>query len=107
MFYGVGLRCSSDPELLWLWHRPAATALIRPLAWETSRTVGMAQKKKKKKKKRKKERKKERMTEKAGATSGPSDGGQATSPGNAVLEFPLWLNRISSILGALGCRFDP
>ena len=23
-----------DPPLLWLWCRPAATALIRPLAWE-------------------------------------------------------------------------
>ena len=23
-----------DPLLLWLWHRPVATALIRPLAWE-------------------------------------------------------------------------
>ena len=23
-----------DPVLRWLWRRPAATALIRPLAWE-------------------------------------------------------------------------
>ena len=23
-----------DPVLLWLWGRPAAAALIRPLAWE-------------------------------------------------------------------------
>ena len=23
-----------DPALLWLWQRPAATAPIRPLAWE-------------------------------------------------------------------------
>ena len=23
-----------DPALLWLWCRPAATSLIRPLAWE-------------------------------------------------------------------------
>ena len=29
---GVGLRHGSD--LMWLWHRLAATALIRPLAWE-------------------------------------------------------------------------
>ena len=34
MSCGVGRRCCSDPELLWLWCRPAATALIRPLAWE-------------------------------------------------------------------------
>ena len=33
---GAGLDCrhSSDLVLLWLWCRPAATALIRPLAWE-------------------------------------------------------------------------
>ena len=33
MSCGVGRRRSSDPAL-WLWCRPAATALIRPLAWE-------------------------------------------------------------------------
>ena len=31
---GVGRRHGLDPELLWLWCRPAATALIGPLAWE-------------------------------------------------------------------------
>ena len=31
---GVGWRYSSDPALLWLWCRPEAAALIRPLAWE-------------------------------------------------------------------------
>ena len=30
----IGHRRSSDPVLLWLEHRPAAAALIRPLAWE-------------------------------------------------------------------------
>ena len=30
----VGRRCGSDLALLWLWHRAAATAPIRPLAWE-------------------------------------------------------------------------
>ena len=34
MSYGVGRRCGSDPEFLWLWCRPAAVALIRPLVWE-------------------------------------------------------------------------
>ena len=34
MSYGVGHRHSSDPEVLWLWHRPAAIAQIGPLAWE-------------------------------------------------------------------------
>ena len=31
---GVGLRCSFDLALLWLWCRPVASALIIPLAWE-------------------------------------------------------------------------
>ena len=30
----VGRRRGSDPALLWLWPRPAAVALFRPLAWE-------------------------------------------------------------------------
>ena len=47
----VGHRRSSDPPLLWLWCRLAATALIGPIAWEHSCTVGVAQKRKKKKKK--------------------------------------------------------
>ena len=29
---GVGRRSGLDPELLWLWRRPGATALIQPLA---------------------------------------------------------------------------
>jgi len=39
---GVGRRCGSDPELLWLWHRPVATAPIRPLAWEPPYAAGVA-----------------------------------------------------------------
>ena len=34
MSCGVGCRRGSDPALLWLWCRPAAIALIPPLAWE-------------------------------------------------------------------------
>ena len=40
----VGHRCGSDPVLLWLWCRPAAAALIRPLTWELSYAVGAAPK---------------------------------------------------------------
>ena len=43
MSCGVGYRRSSDPALLWLWHRPAAIALIRPLAWKPPYAVGAAQ----------------------------------------------------------------
>ena len=31
---------------LWLWHRPAAVALIRPLAWELAYAASVALKKK-------------------------------------------------------------
>ena len=37
-----------DPPLLWLWCRPAATALIRPLAWEPPYAAGAALKRQKK-----------------------------------------------------------
>ena len=49
----VVYRCGSDPALLWLWRRPAATALIRPLAWEPPYAAGAALQKKKRKRKRK------------------------------------------------------
>ena len=32
MSCGIDHRCGLDLTLLWLWHRPAATAPIRPLA---------------------------------------------------------------------------
>ena len=51
MSCGVGHRLSSDTTLLWLWRRPAATALIRPLAWEPPCVAGAALKRPKKKKK--------------------------------------------------------
>ena len=35
MSCGVDCRLGSDPELLWLWHRLMAMALIGPLAWES------------------------------------------------------------------------
>ena len=48
---GVGRRCSSDPLLLWLWHRLAATAPTRPLACEPPYAVGAALEKAKEKEK--------------------------------------------------------
>ena len=44
---GVGRRGSSDPALRWLWCRPAATTLIRPLAWEPPYATGITLKKQK------------------------------------------------------------
>ena len=42
MSCGVGHRHGWDPGLLWLWWRPAATAPIRPLAWEPPYATGAA-----------------------------------------------------------------
>ena len=53
MSCGVGRRCSLDLALLWLWHRPAATALIGPLAWDPPYAIGAALEKKKDKKQNK------------------------------------------------------
>ena len=41
-------RCSSDPEWLWLWCRPAATAPTQPLTWEPPAALKEAKKKKQK-----------------------------------------------------------
>ena len=57
MSCSAGHRCSSDLTLLWLWQKLAATALIRPVAWEPPYAKD---KKTKKKKKKKKERKRKR-----------------------------------------------
>ena len=54
----VGRRCGLDLALLWLWRRPAATALFRPLAWEPPYAAGAALEKPKKKKKEEEEEKK-------------------------------------------------
>ena len=47
---GVVHRCGLDPELLWLWHRLAIVAPIRPQAWEPPHAMGEALKEKKRKK---------------------------------------------------------
>ena len=46
MSCGVGHRGGSDPELPWLWCRPAVVAPIRPLAWEPPYATGVALKSK-------------------------------------------------------------
>ena len=43
---------AKDLVLLWLWHRPAAVALIQPLAWDLPYAVGAALKKKKRRKRK-------------------------------------------------------
>ena len=52
MSSGVGGRRGSDPVSPWLWCRPVATALIRPLAWERLYAEGAALKGQKKKRKK-------------------------------------------------------
>ena len=59
MSWDVGRRRGLDLALLWLWCKLAATALIRPLAWEPSYASGVSLKKTKEKKKKKKEEEEE------------------------------------------------
>ena len=61
MICGVVCRLSSDPELLWLWRRPVATAPIRPIAWEPPYAVGTALEKAKRQKKPKTNKQKNLM----------------------------------------------
>ena len=49
----AGHRCGSDLALQWLWHRLAATAPTRPLAWEPPYAMGAAPQKKTEKMKKK------------------------------------------------------
>ena len=53
MSCGVVCKCGSDPALLWLWCRPAATAPIQPLAWKPPYAAGAALKKTEQKKPKK------------------------------------------------------
>ena len=53
MSCGVGPRHGLDPELLWLWYRLAAVALIRPLTWEPPHAAGAALEKTERQKKKK------------------------------------------------------
>ena len=52
MSYVVGRWHGSDPALLWLWRRPAATTPIQPLALELPYAAGVALKTKKERKKK-------------------------------------------------------
>ena len=54
MSCGIGHRHGSDPALLWLWCRLAATPQTGPQAWEPPYATGTALEKTKKKKKKKK-----------------------------------------------------
>ena len=54
MSCGVGRRQSLDPALLRLWHRLAATAPIRPPAWEPPYAAEAALEKAKRQDKKKK-----------------------------------------------------
>ena len=52
MSCGVGRRFGLDPVLLWLRHRLAAVAPIRPLAWEPPNAMSAALKSKQNKTKK-------------------------------------------------------
>ena len=77
----VGCRCGLDPKLLWLWHRPVATAPIRSLAWESPYAVGAALEMAKRQKKKKKKR---------DVTSVPEDVGSIPHLAQWVKDLVLW-----------------
>ena len=62
MSCGVGRRRGSDPVLLWLWCRLAATVPIRPLGWEPPYAMRAAPEKTKTRKKEKEKKKRENET---------------------------------------------
>ena len=53
MSCGVGRKHGLDPMLLWFWHRPVASTLIRTLVWEPPYAMGVAQEKAKRQNKTK------------------------------------------------------
>ena len=63
MSCGVGCSHRSDLALLWLWHRLAVTALIRPLAWGPPYAAGAALEKTKRQKDKKKKKKKKKKNQ--------------------------------------------
>ena len=42
LWCGSKTQLGLDPELLWLWSKPAAVAPIRPLPWEPPHTSSVA-----------------------------------------------------------------
>ena len=87
----VGCRCGSDPELLWLWHRLAATAPIQPLAWEPPYAAGAAREMAKRQKKKKKKKRKLKLGSGRGIL-----GGQEASPKRGhLMAQRKWVPRVS------------
>ena len=74
--------------LPWLWRRPAAVALIRPLAWEPPYATGMDLKGQKAKKK-KKEKKKEKRRLLKHDTSPPKESKHCMQIDEILKPFPL------------------
>ena len=70
---GCGVGRGSDLMLLWLWCRPAATAPIRPLAWEPPYAARAAQENGKKTKKKKKRKKQPKWSSRRGAVVNEPD----------------------------------
>ena len=72
MSCGVGCRHGLDRVLLWLWCRPAATALIEPLAWEPPHAVSAALEKTKRQKDKKNQKPKTKQNKKESEELKPS-----------------------------------
>ena len=103
---GGGCRRGSDPKLLWLWLRPAATAPVRPLAWEPPYAAGVALKKKSTKV-HKSCFVQQLFFESSVCWTLHQEGFFFFLKNIPSLEFLLWCNGISGISAAPGCRFSP
>ena len=73
MSCGVGRKRGSDPALLWLWRRLAATAPIGPLAWEPPYATSAAQEMAKRQKNKKQKTNKQKNTPRATLHTGIRD----------------------------------
>ena len=95
-----------DPEFLWLWHRPAATAPIRPLAWEPPCAVSAALEKAERQKKKKEKIKSD------DASNGSCDQVQDLSSHSQILyrrvemcKEQAWRRKILRPFNAVQCRW--
>ena len=104
MCCGVDCRRGSDLVLLWLLHRPAATAPVQPLAWEPPYDMGAVLKRQKKKTKQTKKKTKKQLIKpscenlKGLSQSRPCSSARGSSMGKPIRQYfePLEINITTS-----------
>ena len=84
----VGHRRGSDSAWLWLWCRPVAIALIRPLTWGPPYATGVALEKAKRQTNKQENKKKPKQTKKPHKTLSPHSNLRYCRPGDHALGNP-------------------